>query len=74
MRKYIFEPLRNWRTLVLAALAGIAFFALMGETETAAAFFAAKIAGAISAYACYTLARYWWQRGMLNELAEIIEE
>ena len=67
MKKYLL-PLLNWRVIVLTALAIVAAFLILGDTDTPAVFLTIKVAGAGIAYLAYRLARYWDARGLIDEL------
>ena len=75
--KEILRPYTNWRTYVLAILGMAAVILVCTESSTETSLLAdlaAKIAGLAIAYAAYRLGKFWYNRGQLNEFAELEEE
>ena len=67
MKKYII-PLLNWRVLVLAALALVAFVLVVGEAEDITVLLLTKATGFAMGYACFRLGSHWDKAGLIDEL------
>ncbi len=75
--KALFRPYTNWRTYVLAILGTVAILLMCAETGAETSLLvdiALKATGLANAYAVYRLGKYWYNKGQLNELAELATE
>lgn len=72
MKKYII-PLLNWRVLVLATLAILAFILVIGETEDLTALLITKAAGFGLGWLCFRLGSHWDKAGLIDELNKLSE-
>lgn len=73
MKKY-FTIYRNWRVLVLCAIAMFAAIFIFGDTEDIGYLLLTKVIGFVLAYLCYRLGKYWNSKGKISELMELANE
>ena len=67
MKKYLI-PFRNWRVLVLTALAMLALLLLAGETDDMTVLLLIKAIGFGCGWLCFRLGNRWDKLGLIDEL------
>ncbi len=73
----LFRPYTNWRTYMLAFLGTVALLLMCAETSAETSLLvdiALKATGLAIAYAVCSLGKYWYGKGQLKELADLVEE
>lgn len=73
MNKYL-KAYLNWRINTLCMLAMAATVLIVSESKAFIPFISTKIAGFALAYLTFRLGKYWYNKGKIDELKELVNE